>query len=246
MTWQHKAIAAATNALSFGIVDGVGWCEDWIEDEIIRPQRPDISDYDNGEYSWCNAFVQYCWVAGGFRVPINLHSVWRTVHVYGRYGINAMEGQPHWCVVRSRFIDRTLSGFCAVPVKTLHNASRSRLGMRQVVKPEFARPGDCLCHLTGSKGHAMLVAGRYQQSPTVAVIEGNSSKTMGPNGDKDHGAPLGLDQSRRDGVGVRYWNLDDPYLTYAVRPSLWDFVQGIEYFTSLEAAEERAEQLNGG
>jgi len=111
-----------------------------------------------------------------------------------------------------------------------------RLGApRQVAKtPAPVMPGDILLHCDddGSwHGHVMMVWSAGTDSRVVTVIEGNSSRTLGPDG------------RQRDGVGMRVLAMTDPYLDYVVRPSDLDFDPAYRYFAKRSQAEAAAKKL---
>jgi len=93
--------------------------------------------------------------------------------------------------------------------------------------------GDIVLHTRKKSwnGHVMLAESVDQEAGTVTVIEGNSLRTLGPDG------------RQRDGVGMRTFRLDDPYLACAVSPSDLDFDPAYRYFVSRERAEKAWEEL---
>ena len=107
--------------------------------------------------------------------------------------------------------------------------------MRQVAKtPAPVIPGDILLHCDedGSwHGHVMMVWSPSTDSRLVTVIEGNSSRTLGPTG------------MQRDGVGMRVLKLADPYVDWVVRPSDLDFDPAYRYFAKRSQAEAAAKKL---
>ena len=106
---------------------------------------------------------------------------------------------------------------------------------RQVAKtPAPALPGDILLHVNADgswHGHVMMVWSASTDSRLVTVIEGNSARTLGPDG------------RQRDGVGMRVLSMDDSYVDWVVSPSDLDFDPAYRYFARRSQAETTWEKL---
>jgi len=220
-------LAAAREFYERDIVDGAPDGNLVIGNEIIggATGHPD-PDYRNLETAWCGFFVQCCFRKAGFNRAVTLASAGKVLHPYGRYRAKALKGASDWVLdTRTGEIER---------IEDLHG----RLGKVRTVTdlPGPVTPGDIVLHTKKNSwnGHVMLAESVEMNASTVTVIEGNSSKTVGPDGRK------------RDGVGRRTFDLDDPYLDYVISPSDLDFDTAYRYFATRENAEDAWAEMHEG
>lgn len=223
-SWREKVLAAAREFYERDIVDGTPEGNQVIGSEIIggATGHPD-PDYRNRKTAWCGFFVQCCFRKAGFNRALTLASAGKVLHPYGRYRSKALKGAPDWALdTRTGEIER---------IENLHR----RVGKIRTVTelPGPVTPGDIVLHRKKKSwnGHVMLVESVDEDAGTVTVIEGNSMKTVGPDG------------RQRDGVGMRTFDLDDPYLACAVSPSDLDFDPVYRYFATRKRAEKASTKL---
>ena len=223
-TWRQRALAAAQEFYDRNIVDGTPEGNQVIGVEIIGQAtgRPD-PDYRNHKTAWCGYFVQCCMRKAEFNNAISLASPGKALYPYGHYRAETLEGAEDWALdTRTGEIER---------IEDLHR----RLGKLRVVTklPGPVTPGDIILHFRKNSwgGHVMMAESVDEEAGAFTVVEGNSYKTTGPDG------------KRRDGVGKRSFNLDDPYLACAVSPSELDFDPAYRYFATRKKAEKAWAQL---
>lgn len=240
MRWRHEAVAAALREQTKGILDGTEEGNRYILERYIKPVRKDVSSYVNGSYQWCGAFMQYCWRAAHFGVPWNLHSAWRIRFPYAEYSPHHMGG-PHYMVFR-----HPSGAIGAATVEEVHNLYEvePRRYYNAHTDSFEVEPGDCILHLPKgkSKGHVMMALAYHEG--VVMVAEGNHSKALGITGKGYKAGSYGEDLGRREGVGIRFLHIDDKYINWVVKPCSMDFVQGYEYFPTMDKAQQRAEELS--
>lgn len=218
--WREKVLATAKAFYERNVVDGTTEGNRIIGVEIIggATGRPE-TDYKNGKTAWCGYFVQCCYRAAGFNKALSLASPGKAMEVVGKYRSGALPGAAAFALdTRTGVIE---------PIKDLHK----RLGMmRTVVKaPGPVTPGDVVVYRKddGSswQGHVMMAYAVSPDGHELTIVEGNSYKTIGPDG------------KRRDGVGTRVFRIDDPYLTAFISPSDLDFDPAYQYFATREKAQ---------
>ena len=81
-------------------------------------------------------------------------------------------------------------------------------------------PADIILHQNeqGSwHGHVMLCLAFDVDTGRVLIAEGNHSKSMGPSGKRYTSGTYGEDQTRRQGIGMRWLSVRDTYLDWTVR-----------------------------
>jgi len=208
-SWRQRALAAAEALYDRDIVDGTPEGNRVIGEEIIGGATgyPD-SNYRNGKKAWCGFFVQYCLRQAGFNPKCSVVSVGRTLYPYGGYQAQAMQGTPTHAIRDGEDL----------PINVAHQQAGSVRSLNGDMT--LARPGDIIIHQDspGSwHGHVMLCYSVDLAARELRVIEGNHSKTMGPEG------------LQRDGVGKRTLSMDDGYLDSVVTPSDVDFDPAYEY-----------------
>ena len=224
--WRERVLAVARSFYERNIVDGTPEGNRVIGVEIIggatgRPEK----DYKNGKTAWCGFFVQCCYRAAGFNLAVSLASPGKAVVVFGKYRSDALTGAAAFALdTRTGAIE---------PIKELHQ----RLGMLRAVTlpPGPVTQGDIVVYRKdGGKswlGHVMMAWAVSPDGKELTVIEGNSYKTIGPDGKK------------RDGVGTRVFRMADPYLTAFVCPCDLDFDPAYQYFATREKAEKAAAKI---
>jgi hypothetical protein len=224
-TWRERALAAARGFYERDVIDGTPAGNQVIGVEIIGGATGHADPaYRNGKTAWCGYFAQCCFRAAGFNPALEVASAGKALEVYGRYRSDALAGAAAWALdTRTGAIEKIVD---------LHR----RLGaLRLVAKtPTPVMPGDVLLHCDddGSwHGHVMMVWSAGTDSRVVTVIEGNSTRTLGPDG------------RQRDGVGMRVLSMTDPYLDYVVRPSDLDFDPAYRYFARHSQAEAAWKKL---
>jgi hypothetical protein len=227
-TWRDRALAAARAFYERDVVDGTPAGNQVIGGEIIggATGHPDPA-YQNRKVAWCGLFVQCCYRAAGFNPALEVASAGKALEVFGRYRSDALAGAAAWALdTRTGTVERIVE---------LH---RRPGALRQVTKtPSLVMPGDLLlhCDADGSwHGHVMMVWSAGTDSRVVTVIEGNSSRTLGPGG------------RQRDGVGMRVLSMADPFLDFVVRPSDLDFDPAYRYFARRSQAEAAWKKLAAG
>jgi len=219
--WREKVLAVAKGFYDRNIVDGTKEGNRIIGVEIIggatgRPEK----DYKNGKTAWCGYYVQCCYRAAGFNTGVTLASPGKAMDVFGKYRSSALPGA-------SAFALDTRTG-AIEPIKELHQ----RLGMLRTVSkvPGPVTPGDIVVYRADNgnswQGHVMMAYAVSPDGKELTIIEGNSYKTIGPDGKK------------RDGVGTRVFRLDEPYVTGIISPSDLDFDPAYQYFSTREKAEK--------
>jgi len=217
--WRQRVLAVAEEFYDRNVVDGTPTGNQVIGVEIIggATGRPD-PDYRNHKTAWCGYFVQCCMRKAGFNKAISLASPGKALYPCGHYRAETLEGAEDWALdIRVGEIER---------IEDLH---RRHGKLRTVTKlPGAVQPGDIILHFRKNSwgGHVMMVWSVDEEAGAFTVIEGNSYKTIGPDG------------KRRDGVGKRTFNLDDPYLRCAVSPSELDFDPAYRYFATRKKAEK--------
>ena len=223
--WRVTALDVARDFFEQDIVDGTEFGNSVIGLKIIGGATGHADPaYRNGKVAWCGLFVQCCYRGARFNPALEVASAGKALEVYGRYRSDALAGAAAWALdTRTGAIEKIVD---------LHR----RLGaLRQVAKtPAPVLPGDLLLHVNepGSwHGHVMMVWSPGTDSRLVTVIEGNSSRTLGPTG------------AQRDGVGMRVLSMTDPYLDYVVRPSDLDFDPAYRYFARRDQAEAARKRL---
>ena len=224
-TWRETALATARSFYERDVVDGTPEGNRVIGVEIIGAAtgRPDPA-YHNRKIAWCGFFVQACYRAAGFNRKLEVASAGKALHVFGRYRSDALAGAAAWAL-------NTRTG----AIETIVDLHRRLEAMRQVAKtPAPALPGDILLHVNAGgswHGHVMMVWEAATDSRLVTVIEGNSARTLGPDG------------RQRDGVGMRVLSMDDPYVDWVVSPSDRDFDPAYRYFARRSQAEAARNKL---
>ena len=202
-TWRGEAIIGAMGHFAQDIEDGTPAGNAYIGETIFPlGGNPPDPDYRNGKTAWCGRFVEAVFRPLGFR--FSLDSVGRVLS-YANYntGIYSMQGAPDCCRVNGEILS----------LRSYHGS----LGHLREIFPAWTDtplPGDIVLHQLENgpwHGHVMLCLGVDEASGDVVVIEGNHSKTHGPDGHV------------RDGIGTRVIKHGDEYLSWIVRPSVVDF-----------------------
>jgi len=105
------------------------------------------------------------------------------------------------------------------PGKIRYNfAGKDKRG--EVIPVAHARPGDAILHQLPKpkhwNGHVMMALA--VTSTHVLICEGNHGCSIGPSLKGYQPGKKKEDQTRRQGIGIRWLRLDDPYLACAVAP----------------------------
>jgi hypothetical protein len=194
MTTRTSVVAAALSDLALGIIEATVGGSEWIKANIIYPATgSDKDDCSNTQYcgmTWAR------WLRlAGLTIP---------------KGTYTSPGRLRNYLVK-----------------------RDKLAVE--VPVEDALPGDAVLHACSPIGltERCWVCGRTGVSPWnghvmmalavtdthILICEGNHGCSIGPSGKGYAPGRNGEDQTRRQGIGVRWMRKDDAYLTVAVRPN---------------------------
>jgi hypothetical protein len=225
--WRDMVVARAVYWFGRDVRDGTPEGDQIIGTEILyQATGKPYPEYRNGKKAWCGYFAQACYRYAGFNDAITLASSGKAECLFGRYLDDANNTSPTWSVLV------TQDGPVVLPILDLHDQTGGRRQIGRCVDLPPLR-GDLVLNDRdpGWNGHVMLALCDSGESGQVVVMEGNHSKTIGPDGKK------------RDGVGHRQMALENKYLDWTVRPAPADFNPCVTYHETRTQAHAHAAEV---
>ena len=214
--WRVVACDMGHKLFSLDIIDGDSRGDAAIG-MMIFPMagRASAPKYTNGSTAWCGYFVQAVLRHAGWNTALDCGS-WYRARVYGTYGSDL--GAPQYVVWQGK----------VELIRDVHKRLSDLRACRTASKYVMVQPGDIVVHCPpdGQKHGHVMMAILPRINGQITVIEGNHSKTIGP------------DCTKRDGVGVRILDIPSDYIDHIIRPSSMDFKPGLRYFKTRKEAEQ--------
>lgn len=207
--WRGEAVAVALRDVAGGYIEANPKDADWINQNIIWPVWGPSSTVKNTEY--CGCALQRWWRFAYMIIrepPDNFSSPGRIRYNFAGKGRGRV-------FLPAALSDRTvLPGDAVLHCCTPGPADAAGVKTCKVC----GRKGK---KLSTWNGHVMMCLS--VNDTRVLVAEGNHGQSLGPSGRKYTSGTRGEDLERRQGLGVRWLRLWDPYISCVVSPNESEF-----------------------